>query len=141
MLDKRQAYSMRVKVDDKTKLEEVQKILEEKEKDTAMAAEIGQTLLEKNVQMESELSQLHTKVNEYQRLLMRMEEIQTEVCPPSKINIKFTILILNSLCSYDNYSPTPQPILIIAIFIVESEVEDSQFVDGESIGGSKCQQL
>lgn len=140
MLDKRQAYSMRVKVDDKTKLEEVQKILEEKEKDTAMAAEIGQTLLEKNVQMESELSQLHTKVNEYQRLLMRMEEIQTEVCPPSKINIKFTILILSSLCSYYQlFSHSTAHINYCNL--VESEVEDSQFVDGESIGGSKCQQL
>ncbi len=66
-------------MDDRTKLEEVQKILEEKEKDTAMAAEIGQTLLEKNIQLEQELQQLHTKENEYQRLLSKMEETQTEV--------------------------------------------------------------
>lgn len=79
VLEKRQAVSMRVKVDDRTRLEEVQKILEEKEQDTAMAAEIGQTLLEKNVQLENEISQLHTKLNEYQRILAKLEEIQTEV--------------------------------------------------------------
>jgi chromosome segregation ATPase len=81
-LEKRQAVSMRIKVDDRTRLEEVQKILEEKEQDTAMAAEIGQTLLEKNVQLENEIGQLHTKLNEYQRILTKLEEIQTEVQSP-----------------------------------------------------------
>lgn len=53
--DKRQAVSMRLKVDDRTRLEEVQKQLAEKEQDTATAAEIGQTLLDKNIQLEKEL--------------------------------------------------------------------------------------
>lgn len=97
VLEKRQAVSMRVKVDDRTRLEEVQKILDEKEQDTAMAAEIGQTLLEKNVQLENEIGQLHTKLNEYQRILIKLEEIQTEVLisfflfPPNSLTYSSTL--------------------------------------------------
>ena len=132
VLEKRQAVSMRIKVDDRTRLEEVQKILDEKEQDTAMAAEIGQTLLEKNVQLENEIGQLHTKLNEYQRLLMKLEEIQTEVRDPFPPSSPWLFPH-----QYTSLSSMTGDLSIIT----ESTPTNAKLADGEPTHGSQQQQL
>ena len=53
---------MLFQIDDKTKLEEIQKELEVKEQVTEMAAQLGKALLDKNSELESEIQLLRTKV-------------------------------------------------------------------------------
>ncbi|GAM29317.1 hypothetical protein SAMD00019534_124930 [Acytostelium subglobosum LB1] len=69
---KNKSYTMMFKLDPKTKLEQAEKLLQEKEEDTRVAAEIGKTLLERNNELEDEIKTLkyrnHDQADQITRL-------------------------------------------------------------------------
>ncbi|KAK5582936.1 hypothetical protein RB653_004525 [Dictyostelium firmibasis] len=67
-VQKNKSYTMMFKLDHKVILEQTEKLLEEKEKDTRMAAEIGQSLLEKNEDLEEEMKALKQRLQEQEAL-------------------------------------------------------------------------
>ncbi|KYQ92195.1 actin binding protein [Tieghemostelium lacteum] len=74
--------TMMFKFDTKSILEETEKLLQEKEEDTRIAAEIGKELLDKNYDLEKEMSQLKAKLLEHEQYFKEMnqenEKLKTE---------------------------------------------------------------
>ncbi|KAF2077115.1 hypothetical protein CYY_001562 [Polysphondylium violaceum] len=75
---KNKSYTMMFKMDAKSMLEQTEKLLQEKEEDTRIAAEIGQSLLEKNEDLEAELRNLKNKIKDQEALIEQMKSLDDE---------------------------------------------------------------
>ncbi|EGC36150.1 hypothetical protein DICPUDRAFT_32303, partial [Dictyostelium purpureum] len=78
-VSKNKSYTMMFKLDHKAILEQTEKLLEEKEKDTRMAAEIGQSLLEKNEDLEEEMKLLRQRLQEQELLNDSLKQFTQQV--------------------------------------------------------------